>query len=329
MPGDGEVLPASLGAHAHGLLRPRSLRATARELIEGFQKHDLLTYSSATAFQIVSAIIPFALCVLGVLGFLGLDQVWRSDIAPELRSDVSASVFTVANQTALKILGSKQLFWTTLGGALTVWEISGAVRAVMGALNRVYGAERERPFWRRIGISLALAVGVGVCLLLAIAVVRFGPVALQEQDFPWALQVVAFLVRWGLAAILFGLAVGLLVHFGPATRQPIPWVGFGSALVICGWIVMSLGFGAYLSEVASYDSIFANLASVFVLISYIYLSTMVFYAGVQLDAIVRQRVVGTLSGVPDPPDGDEPAQSGVVRSRYSRSVRGERIRPRS
>jgi uncharacterized BrkB/YihY/UPF0761 family membrane protein len=56
--------------------------------------------------------------------------------------------------------------------------------------------------------------------------------------------------------------------------------------------VMSLGFGIYLSEVASYDSIFANLASVFVLITYLYLSTMIFYAGVQLDAVVRRQVGG-------------------------------------
>jgi membrane protein len=247
---------------------------------------------------IVSAIIPFALFVLGVLGFLGLDQVWRRDIAPELRSDVSSAVFTVANQTALKVLGSKQLFWTTLGGALTVWEISGAVRALMGALNRVYGAERERPFWSRLGISLALAVGVGGCLLLALVVVRFGPVALQEQQFPWALQAVAFVLRWGLAVVLLGVAVGLLVRYGTTAPQPMPWVSFGSALVIGAWVVMSLGFGAYLSEVAFYDSIFANLASVFVLITYLYLSTMVFYAGVQLDAIVRRQV----GGVPQEPE---------------------------
>jgi membrane protein len=288
--GDPKFRSPSLGAHAHSLLRRRTLRATADEFVRGYRDNDLLTYASATSFQIVSAIIPFALFLLGLLGFLGLDQVWRRDIAPELRSDVSSAVFTVANQTALKVLGSKQLFWTTLGGALTVWEISGAVRAVMGALNRVYGAESERPFWSRMRRSLALAVGVGGCLFLAVAIVRFGPVALQEQHFPWVLQAVAFVLRWTLAVALLAIAVGLLVRYGTTTPQPIPWVTFGSALVIGGWIVMSVGFGIYLSEIASYDSIFANLASVFVLITYLYLSTMIFYAGVQLDAVVRRQV---------------------------------------
>jgi membrane protein len=160
----------------------------------------------------------------------------------------------------------------------------------MGALHRVYGAQSERPFWPRIRRSLALAVGVGGCLLLALAVVRFGPVALQEQQFPWVLQAAAFVLRWALAAVLLAIAVGLLVRYGTTAPQPIPWVTFGSALVIGAWILMSLGFGIYLSEVASYNSIFANLASVFVLITYLYLSTMIFYAGVQLDAVVRRQV---------------------------------------
>jgi membrane protein len=99
-----------------------------------------------------------------------------------------------------------------------------------------------------------------------------------------------------LAAVLLGVAVGLLVRYGTTTPQPMPWVSFGSALVISAWILMSLGFGVYLTEVASYDSIFANLASVFVLITYLYLSTMIFYAGVQLDAIVRRQVAGTPQG---------------------------------
>jgi hypothetical protein len=37
-------------------------------LLDGFRRHDLLTYASAISFQILSAIIPFLLFVLGVAG---------------------------------------------------------------------------------------------------------------------------------------------------------------------------------------------------------------------------------------------------------------------
>jgi len=54
-----------------------------------------------------------------------------------------------------------------------------------------------------------------------------------------------------------------------------------------GWIVMSIGFGVYLSDVADYNSIFGGLATVVVLIAYLYAAAVVFLGGVQVDALVR------------------------------------------
>ena len=51
---------------------------------------------------------------------------------------------------------------------------------------------------------------------------------------------------------------------------------------------MSLGFGVYLREIADYNSIFGGLATVVVLIAYLYASAVVFLGGVQVDALVRR-----------------------------------------
>lgn len=54
----------------HGLqvqLRARELR---RALLDGFKQHDLLTYSSAISFQILTAVIPFVMFVLALAGIL-------------------------------------------------------------------------------------------------------------------------------------------------------------------------------------------------------------------------------------------------------------------
>ena len=57
---------------------------------------------------------------------------------------------------------------------------------------------------------------------------------------------------------------------------------------MAGWLVMSLGFGLYLREIADYNSIFGGLATVVVLIAYLYAAAVVFLGGVQLDALVRR-----------------------------------------
>ena len=55
---------------------------------------------------------------------------------------------------------------------------------------------------------------------------------------------------------------------------------------MAGWLVMSAGFGLYLRDIADYNSIFGGLASVVVLIAYLYAGAVVFLGGVQVDALI-------------------------------------------
>jgi membrane protein len=267
-----------------------------RALLDGFKQHDLLTYSSAISFQILTAVVPFVMTMLALAGLLHLDGVWRNHVAPEIRANVSSDVFSVISSAVDKALSDKQLLWATVGGGLALWQVSGAVRAVMGAFERIYGASSERPFLRRYLISFALAIATGACFTLATLSLVLAPfVAVHDPGAAW--EVFAFLVRWGLAVGFLSFAVGLLVHVAPATTQPLPWVSLGTTIVTLSWVIVSVGFYYYLTALASYGSVFGSLASVIVLIAYLYTSTTAFVFGAQLDAIIRAQATGTLSGV--------------------------------
>jgi membrane protein len=280
---------------AHGLqlaLRARELR---RALLDGFKQHDLLTYSSAISFQILTAVVPFAMTMLALAGILHLDGVWRDHVAPEIRLHVSADIFRVISSAVEKALSDKQLLWATLGGGLALWQVSGAVRAVMGAFERIYGARSERPFRRRYLISFALSLATGACFTLATLCLAFAPFgAVPDSGAVW--NVLAFVIRWTLAVGFLALAVGLLVHIAPATAQPLPWVSLGTTIVTVSWVIVSIGFYYYLTALASYESVFGGLASVIVGFGYLYASTTTFLFGAQLDAIIRAQATGTLSG---------------------------------
>jgi membrane protein len=276
-------------------LRGRA-RELTRALLDGFKRNDLLTYSSAISFQILTAIIPFALFVLAVAGLLHLDSVWRDHLEPEIRANVSTAVFTVISNAVNKVFAGRQWLWATVGGGLALWQVSGAVRAVMGALGRIYGAPSERPFVKRYTVSFALSIEVGACFILATLCLLLAPfVSVAHPGAAW--DVMAFVVRWALAAGLLLLAVGLLVRHAPATDQPLPWVSLGATIVIGLWVIVSLVFYFYLTAIASYESAFGSLAAVIVVMAYLYISTTVFLFGAQLDAIFRAQATGTLTGV--------------------------------
>jgi membrane protein len=269
-----------------GLLREaRGLkpRQAWRDILRGFHENDLLTYASAISFQVFFALIPLALLGLGILGAFGLTDVWTSDVAPKLRDTASPAAFKVIDQTVRDVLGHKQLFWATAGALIAVWEVSGAMRATMQVLNRIYETQDRRTFWRRIVVSIWLSALVTALLLLAVASAKVVPALLGGGPF-------ATIAGWVPTVVLMFATVFAIVRFAPCTERPVRWVGFGAVLVILGWIASSLVFGWYVTSVADYGSVFGNLAVLMVTLGYIYLASIVFLAGLQLDSLIRHQV---------------------------------------
>ncbi len=266
---------------------------TIKEVHSGIEDHEILNSASAISFQVVTAIVPLLLVLLALLGFLDLERVW-DDVARELRPQVSGAAFTVVDDTVRNVLENRQWFWLTAGAAFALWRLSAAMRAVMGALDRIYHAERDRPLLERLRVSIGLAVAVALLLLLALAVVHLGPVLVRADGA--VLGVLSVVVRWGVAALLLLLAVGLTIHYAPATPQPLGWVSFGSVTAVVAWLVGSLLFVLYITEVASYGSLFGSLATIFVLLTYLYSSAVALLVGVEIDTQVRRRVEGTPHG---------------------------------
>src|SRR3954447_15305995 len=271
--------------------RAMSPRGAVQAILAGFKENDLLTYASAISFQVFFALVPLTLLALGLLGTFGLSDWWSTDAAHTVRDHVSHNVYRVINDTVQRILAHRQVFWVTLGAAIAVWEVSGAMRATMQVLNSVYGVEEKRSFRRKLWESIVLSTAVTFMLLLAAAVVKVGPRAARSLFGDGALvSVLSFLASWGAAVALLFLVVSIVVRYAPDTRRPVRWVTFGGVLVIAGWIVASLLYGFYITTVADYTSVFGNLAVVIVTMSYIYLSAIVFLTGVQLDSLIRHQV---------------------------------------
>lgn len=280
-------------AHA-GTVRSVARQARALGVREGtvllrdaFARNDLLTYASAISYQLFFALIPLALFGLGLLGGSGLQSVWTSDLAPQLRHDASPAAFQVIDDTVRNVLAHRQVFWLTAGALLATWEVSGAVRAVMGVLNNVYDSdEDDRSFWRRMGISIGLAALIIVLLIASAGVMEILPRLVNGGFAGPAVDV----VRWPVTAALLWLTVTLVVRLAPAEERPPGRVTFGSTLVIVAWFVSSVVFAWYLTDVANYASIFGALATVVVVLTYIYVASIAFLTGVQLDALVQNRL---------------------------------------
>jgi membrane protein len=266
----------------------RGFVPVAKQLAAEFAEHRLLVFASAIAFQTLLMLVPLTLFLLAVLGFLGLAEVWTDELAPEVRERTSPDAFAVLDRTVRQVLTTKQGTWLTVGAALTVWETASAVRTVAGALDTIDEVKDERARRERLLRSLVLAPAVVLCLVGATLSAQVLPRVVDRSVDSGAAAFLALLAGWALAGALLLLVVALLFRFAPSEPAEAPWVGLSSLLVVGSWAVASAAFGFYATTIASYDSLFGALALVFILLVYLYVSSIAFLFGAQLDGFLRE-----------------------------------------
>jgi membrane protein len=252
----------------------RDLRALVREIAERYAQHDTLTFASAIAFRVLFSLIPLLLFGLGLAGGLGFEEQWTRDLAPKVKDAVSPPVFQVIDEAARRALSERQAFWMTAGLVLAVWTISGGMRAIMDAFDRIYGIRRERPLRERMAVSLALGLAVAALVLAAVACVTVAPAP------AWVL--------WPVAAALLIAVVALLVAYAPAERRPLRWISAGTALSVAAWLGTSGVVGWYATSVADYGSVYGALATIVIGLTYLYFATTAFLTGVEVDDLLER-----------------------------------------
>jgi membrane protein len=261
------------------------VRRLATDVLRTFSQHDLLTYSSAIAFQVLYAAVPVGLAGLAALGLLGGESLYTHHMADTLRADLSPDAFEIVDRTARRAMTSNRGFWLTVGLLVTLWAAGAAIRSMMTALNATYGTTEHRSWHNRLLLSIGVGALVTACVCAALLAVLGGRLV-HPDGVPRPL--VDF-VRWGVALAFLGAANAMVIRFVPATNRPVQWVSVGSLLSILCWLVATIAFGAWVSFVP-YSSVYGALATVVLLLMYFHIAAVAFLLGVVVDSALRDEV---------------------------------------
>jgi membrane protein len=261
--------------------------------VDLFGKHGLLDHASAVAFQVLKSLIPLSLLGLAILGATGQEDVWRETIGPAIQPHLQRPTYHAIDYGVEKIFSSETLGLLVFASLLTLWYISGSVRAFIGGINQIYEVKDERRWPVRYAISFGLAacvvVGVMGSMLLTIAAGQVGG--------DGALHALVEVGRWLVAIVLLGIVLGMLFRFAPAKHRANRWASAGSALVIVAWIAATLIFELFVVHVANFKTATGELTVFLVLIGYVYTSSIILLVGVELDELLREDATAGQRGV--------------------------------
>jgi membrane protein len=260
--------------------RWQSFKGIVRLWVDLFSKDNLLTYASAIAIQALIAAISFLLFGVGLLGATGDRGLWTNTIGPAIKRRVLPDVYRGANEIVQHVFATSSAGLIVFATLLSIWEISGVVRAVIGALNQIYGTKEERSWKVRFPLSFAISTVVILAMLGAIVLVS----AIHASGaWQWPVAV----IRWAGAIGLIMFAFGVLVRRAPAARRAKKWVSAGAVLAVVAWIVETEIFRWYVTSVANFHTPVGSFAVFIVASTYLYVGAIILLVSMELDELVR------------------------------------------
>ncbi|HEX6993908.1 MAG TPA: YihY/virulence factor BrkB family protein [Gammaproteobacteria bacterium] len=267
-------------------------------------EHNLSLVAAGAAFFGLLAIFP-ALAALVALYGLFTDPATVTEQLDRVAGIIPADARMVL-ESQLQRVASAGATALSIGAAvsflLALWSASKGVKALMSALDIVYGEKEERGFVTLNATALLLTLVVLAFVVVALVAVAVVPALVGMLDLPPLAEGLARWLRWPL---LGAIAVGILAvlyRYGPSRARPQwRWVIWGAVAATVLWLAGSGLFSLYVSNFGSYNETFGSVAAVVVLMMWFYLSAYFVLLGGELNAeLEHQTEHDTTRGKPKP-----------------------------
>jgi membrane protein len=279
-----------------------------KRALQMFQGHGMTDWGASMTYYLVMSLFPGLLVTISLLGLFG-GQSLVTDSVSYLR-DAGAPADTVdAVESSLRGLvessNSKFGFGLIIGVLLGLNGASGAFGAAGRALNKVYGVDEDRGFVRKKAQDLAwtavvilLGIVALVCVFLggSIAEDVFGTIGLGDTA-----AAIWKIARWFVALGAMALLFAVIYAFAPDLEdRKFIWISPGSVLGVVIWLLASGLFFFYVSNFGNYGATYGAFAGAIVLLLWLYITSLAFLLGGELNGEIERAQVAGRGGPPPP-----------------------------
>ena len=267
-----------------------------------FIADDCMGLAQQVAFSALLAFLPTVVLLIGLLGLFGtgaFNEVERfvGSVAPTGVTDV---IDLAKKDAADNKQGSAIAF--AVGTIVAIWAASGAMGAVIKAVNRAYNRIETRPFWklRLIAIVLVFATGLttaGMFLLIVFGG-SLGDAVVARTGLGDTFKLIWSIARWPIAFVAVLLFFAFVYHLAPNIEQRgWRWRSPGSLVGALMWLVLSGLFALYTSYSGSYARTYGSIAGAIVLLLWLNYSSWAILFGAELNAeLDRQANINAAGG---------------------------------
>ena len=264
-------------------------KQVAQQLPGRLREHKLTLVSAGVAFYAFLAFVPTLIVIVTVYGLVAKPadiQRQVHDIAKALPDEVQN--FIQQQITSIgHASGTRISIALVIAVALALWSASGGMAALVTGVNVARDQTEPTSFVKKRGKALVLTVGAIVLLVVMIFLIAAVPSILAQVGLGTTGRVVFDIVRWPVLAIVIVLGLGLLYHLavGRPRKARFRAVTPGALVATLLWLIASGLFAVYTANFASYSKTYGSLASIVVVLLWLYLSAVAVLIGAEIDGL--------------------------------------------
>ncbi len=262
--------------------------AVGRDAVVATYRHDCTTAAPAMAFDFIFAIFPGILVLTALLGLLGISSEDFIKVLEVLGIVIPVPLLEAVEDN-ISFLSSQSLF--VIGFLGVILPASASMSTTMMALNRAYGVQEHRSFYKRRILSLVLIVVLGISFVFFFNLIIFGEHVESWLRGYWTSShfspLVALLRR---AVVVVGMVAtaACIYYIMPAVRlrwwDVLPGSVMSSGLA--GVIAIALD---YIERFSYYNIIYGVLGTAIILLLSAYLLAFSLLLGGELNAVLYRR----------------------------------------
>jgi len=258
-----------------------------KHLIVKVEKDDIFALASQLAYYLVLAFFPFLIFMITLIGFINLNE---SAVMDGLSGLLPISVFALMESIIIEIIGSQNTGLLGISMLVTIWTASSGFRAVIKGINKAYNLEDDRNYIRKTIRSFFGTVALAFALLSALALLVFGNIIgkylISTLPFPEITGIIWSILRNGVVIIALILVFATIYRYAPAKKIRWKEVLPGAVISALGWLLLSMGFSFYINNYSNYSRVYGSLAAVFILMIWLFLTSMIFIFGVEINSVL-------------------------------------------
>jgi membrane protein len=227
---------------------------------------------------------------------MGAQLTYYTNIsAQEAITNITRALPKLSNEMILdtfqEIQKSKSGSLLSIGILATLWSASSGVNAVLKALNKAYDVEENRAFWKVKLLSIFFTIVLAIVIVLSLLLLIFGKV-IGEIIYKFVYLPGSFETIWSIAQYVIPLTIMVIVFimlylYLPNLRLKVKEVLPGALFATVGWVVTSILFSFYVNNFSSYSKTYGSIGGIIVLLTWLYLSSMIIVLGGEINATLH------------------------------------------